>query len=165
MIRSNKTRPVVGGAGGARLVGVVLIAFLGGLGGRVVVLAAEGLVAVHARGLHGRRAAQQLGEPAQRRQRRQRAQRAALAEQLRQRDGRRQRAAGRRAAARAWSRATLQIRLLKLHTAGAGQEWCKGRPTGLFDWATALFALIRFTYCSIVADVTLTRVVSIYLSL
>lgn len=111
---------------GGCLVRVVLVPLLGGLGGRFVVLAAlaEGLViAVHARGLHGRgRAAEQVGEPAQRRQRAERAQRARLAQQLRQRDGRRQRARARRAGAPARARATLQVRLLKLHTAGAGQE-------------------------------------------
>lgn len=122
--------PVASGSATLGLVGVVFVALLG-LGGRVVVAAAraEGLVrAVHAGGLHGRAggAGQQVGEAAQRRQRVERPQRAALAEQLRERDGRGQRATA--AAARA-RRPALQIRLLKLHTAGAGQDYREGQAT------------------------------------
>lgn len=83
--------------------------------------ATEGLVtAVNARGLYGLRAsAQQICESAERGERAERAQCAGFAEQLRERDGRRERASRGRARGAA-GRATLQIRLLKLHTAGAG---------------------------------------------
>lgn len=89
------------------LVGVVF-AFLGLGGGRFVIAPRELVRAVHAGGLHGRRRArQQVGQAAQRGQRAERPERAALAEQLRQRDGGRERAGG-----LAGRRAAFQIRLL-----------------------------------------------------
>lgn len=104
--------------GRAGLVGVVFVPLLGGLGGRVVVLAAlrEGLVAaVHARRLHGRRgraAAQQVGEAAQGRQRAEGPEGAGLGQELREGDGGGQGTRGRPSSGRAPGGATLQVRLL-----------------------------------------------------
>lgn len=105
-------------AGRAGLVGVVFVSLLGGLGGRVVVLAAlrEGLVAaVHAGGLHRRRrraAAQQVRQPAQGRQRAEGPERARLGQELREGDGGGQGTRGRPSSGRAPGGATLQVRLL-----------------------------------------------------